>query len=155
MFNIVLITPQIPQNTGAIGRMCVNTDCKLHIIKPTIFSLDDKSVRRAGLDYWKKLNPIIWENLEDFYEKNQNSRMFVATTKTDKLYYDFEFLPDDFLIFGSESNGTPKWFMDKISPNLMTIPMSKNGRSLNLAMSVGIVTYEAIRQNLSKFKDII
>ncbi len=157
MFNIVLITPQIPQNTGAIGRMCVNAECKLHIVKPTIFSLDDKSVRRAGLDYWKKLNPVIWENLDEFYDKNRNkkSRMFIATTKTDKFYYDFKFEENDFLIFGSESHGTPKWFMDEISPNLMTIPMGKNGRSLNLAMSVGIVTYEAIRQNIEKFKDII
>lgn len=153
MFNIVLLNPQIPQNTGAIGRLCINADLTLHIIKPTIFSLDEKSVKRAGLDYWSKLKPIIWENLDEFLQKYSDfSHFYFATTKSKRLYFDAKFKPDDFIFFGSESTGLPMEFMQKNWQNAITIPIGKNGRSLNLAMSVGIIAYEAIRQNIANFK---
>lgn len=153
MFNIVLVSPQIPQNTGTIGRLCVNANLKLHIIKPTIFDLSDKAVRRAGLDYWKKLNPTIWESLDEFMSVNLHNlhRFFFATTKSEKPYFQAEFRPGDFLFFGGESTGLPMELMQKNWQNAITIPMGKDGRSLNLAISVGIVAYEAIRQNFSEF----
>lgn len=153
MFNLVLVSPQIPQNTGSIGRMCVNTDTKLHIIKPTIFSLDEKAVKRAGLDYWKKLNPIIWESLDEFLEKNalHVKRFFFATTKSDKPYFDVKFQKGDFIFFGGESTGLPMDLMNLNFENAITIPMGKNGRSLNQATSAGIILYEAIRQNYEEF----
>jgi tRNA (cytidine/uridine-2'-O-)-methyltransferase len=148
MFNIVLVHPQIPQNTGTIGRICVNTNSKLHIIKPIGFDLSQKAVRRAGLDYWKLLDLTVWESLEEFYEANRayEDRFFYSTTKTDKNYFEVEFQKGDFLFFGSETAGIPEEFMRKNEKNMITIPMGENGRSLNLAVSVGIVLYEAIRQ---------
>lgn len=153
MFNIVLVSPQIPQNTGSIGRMCVNANTKLHIIKPTIFSLDEKSVKRAGLDYWKKLNPTIWESLDDFLEQNSLhvERFFFATTKSKRVYFDAKFQKGDFIFFGGESTGLPMELMNLNFKNAITIPMGKNGRSLNQATSAGIILYEAIRQNYSDF----
>lgn len=153
MFNIVLVHPQIPQNTGAIGRLCINANLKLHIVKPTTFSLDEKSVRRAGLDYWKKLDPVIWESLDEFLEQNSHliDKFYFATTKTNKLYYDAKFKKGDFLFFGGESTGLPMELMKLKFENAITIPMGKEGRSLNQAMSVAIVAYEAIRQNLAEF----
>lgn len=154
MFNIVLLSPQIPQNTGSIGRMCVNANLTLHIIKPTVFDLSEKAVRRAGLDYWKILNPKIWENLDQFLEENAKfeDRFFYATTKSKKFYFDVKFQSGDFLFFGGESTGLPMHFMQKNFANAITIPMGKQGRSLNLATSVGIIAYEAIRQNIDKFE---
>jgi len=153
MFNIVLVHPQIPQNTGSIGRICVNTDTKLHIVKPIGFDLSEKAVRRAGLDYWKLLDLSVWESLEEFYEENKKykKRFFYATTKTDTPYFNKEFKDGDFLFFGSETKGIPIEFMRKNWKNAMTIPMGKNGRSLNLSVSVGIVLYEAIKQNFIDF----
>jgi tRNA (cytidine/uridine-2'-O-)-methyltransferase len=149
MFNIVLVNPQIPYNTGAIGRLIVNTDSKLHIIKPIGFDLSDKSVKRAGLDYWHKLNLTLWESFEEFESKNieHKNRFFFATTKTDNLYFDFDFKENDFLIFGSETSGIPENILEKYSQQNMTIPMGKEGRSLNLAISTGIILYKAIEQN--------
>jgi len=154
MFNVVLVHPQIPQNTGAIGRLCVNSNMNLHIIKPTIFDLSEKALLRAGLDYWKRLDPKIWENLDEFLSANSDfSRFFFATTKAEKFHYEMEFRPNDFLFFGGESTGLPESLMRKNPQNMMKIPMSNNGRSLNLAMSVGIIAYEAIRQNLANFME--
>ncbi|NLY03863.1 MAG: tRNA (cytidine(34)-2'-O)-methyltransferase [Campylobacter sp.] len=149
MFEIVLVHPQIPQNTGAIGRLCVNAKLKLHIIKPTVFSLEEKAVKRAGLDYWKKLNPQIWESLDEFLEvySDRFDRFFFATTKAKNYYFDAKFRPGDFIFFGGESTGLPTSLMEQNSANMIKIPMCKDGRSLNQAMSVGIVAYEAIRQN--------
>lgn len=153
MLNIVLVHPQIPQNTGAIGRMCVNANLSLHIIKPTMFDLSEKAVRRAGLDYWKILNPVIWDSLDEFLKQNldKKERFFYATTKTNNLYFNAKFQSGDFIFFGGESTGLPSSLMSLTPQNMITIPMGKNGRSLNLAMSVGIVAYEAIRQNINKF----
>ncbi|OCX42594.1 RNA methyltransferase [Campylobacter ornithocola] len=153
MFHIVLVEPRIPQNTGSIGRMCFNVGFTLHIINP-LFSVDEKAVKRAGLDYWKKLNPLLWNNLEDFlkeYEKFQD-RFFFATTKTTQAYFDINYQKGDFLFFGSESFGLPMDLMQKKWENTITIPMKDCGRSLNLATSVGIVSYEALRQNFASFE---
>ena len=149
MFNIVLVNPQIPQNTGTIGRLCVNTNATLHIIKPIGFDLSQKAVRRAGLDYWKLLDLKVWESLEEFltHHKDKKDRFFFATTKSDKPYFQAEYKKGDFLFFGSETAGIPEEFMRENEQNMITIPMGKNGRSLNLAISVGIILYEAIRQN--------
>lgn len=153
MFNIVLVNPRIPQNTGSIGRMCFNAGFKLHIIKPIVFDISQKAVRRAGLDYWKKLEPIVWENLELFLEKNLKfkDRFFFATTKSKKPYFEVKFKENDFLFFGSESYGLPIELMQINWQNAITIPMKSCGRSLNLATSVGIVSYEALRQNFKYF----
>jgi len=154
LFNIVLVRPQIPQNTGAIGRLCVNCDCKLHIIKPTCFEINDKNVKRAGLDYWNLLNLTVWESLDEFIKANENriDRFFFATTKTKTPYFNAKFQKGDFIFFGGESTGLPLEFMEKNQKNKITIPMGKNGRSLNLAMAVGIVLYDAIRQNFIDFE---
>ncbi len=156
MFNLVLVSPQIPQNTGSIGRMCVNADIKLHIVKPTIFSLDEKSVKRAGLDYWDKLSPVIWESLDEFLEANGSfvERFFFATTKSDKPYFDVSFQEGDFIFFGGESTGLPMELMKLNWNNAIMIPMGKNGRSLNQATSAGIILYEAIRQNYDIFQKL-
>ena len=153
MFNIVLVNPKIHTNTGSIGRMCVNSGAKLHLIKPLGFEIDDKHLRRAGLDYWASLEPIIWESLEDFLEANLEfkDRFFFATTKCNKLYFDAKFAPGDYLIFGAEDCGLPIELMKLNKNNCITIPMTNQGRSLNLATSVGIITYEEIRQNVDKF----
>ncbi|MBK1973347.1 tRNA (cytidine(34)-2'-O)-methyltransferase [Campylobacter sp. TTU-622] len=153
MFNIVLVSPRIPQNTGSIGRMCFNAGFNLHIIKPIVFDLEEKKLKRAGLDYWDKLNPIIWENLDEFLKKNikYKDRFFFATTKSKKPYFKVQFQKDDFLFFGSESFGLPQDLMQLNWQNAITIPMKAYGRSLNLATSVGIITYEALRQNFSFF----
>jgi len=149
MFNIVLVNPEIPQNTGSIGRICVNTDTKLHIIKPISFDLGEKAVRRAGMDYWKLLDLVVWESLDEFLEANEvhKDRFFFATTKTDKPYFEADFQDGDFFFFGGESCGLPKELMEQKPQNMVTIPMGKNGRSLNLSVSVGIILYDAIRQN--------
>ncbi|MGH1599914.1 tRNA (cytidine(34)-2'-O)-methyltransferase [Campylobacter majalis] len=153
MFNIVLLNPQIPQNTGTIGRMCVNANLKLHIIKPIMFDISEKAVRRAGLDYWHKLDLSVWESLDEFLDKNlqHKDRFFFATTKTNQLYFDAKYLAGDFIFFGAESTGLPSELMNMSPQNKVTIPMGKNGRSLNQAMSVGIIAYEAIRQNIQNF----
>ena len=147
MFNIVLVEPQIPPNTGNIGRLCVNLGAKLHLVKPLGFDIGEKALRRAGLDYWKSLDLVVWESLEEFLEANPVSEKFhFATTKTNNLYWDAEFEEGDFLIFGSETKGLREELLKKHPQNCITIPMSEAGRSLNLSVSVGIVAYEALRQ---------
>jgi len=153
MFNIVLVTPNIPQNTGAIGRICVNSDATLHLIKPLSFDISQKALRRAGLDYWKFLDLKVWESLEEFLKENlfHKDRFFFSTTKSSKPYFQARFQKGDFIFFGSETEGLSLDLMELNPQNKITIPMGKNGRSLNLAVSVGIVLYEAIRQNFEDF----
>lgn len=151
MFNVVLFNPQIPPNTGNIGRLCVNAGAKLHIVKPIGFDISEKAVKRAGLDYWDKLDLTIWESIEEFLKNVDTSRCFFATTKTKTPYFQKEFKKGDYLIFGSETKGIDEKILNKYKNNLITIPMTKNGRSLNLAVSVGIILYEAIRQNFDSF----
>jgi len=152
-FNLVLVNPQIPNNTGAIGRLCVNAGASLHIIKPIAFDIDEKAVRRAGLDYWDKLDLHVWESIDEFFLKNEiTNNAHFATTKTDRPYFDAEFKDGDFIFFGSETAGIPMDILNKYKEKNITIPMTNNGRSLNLAISTGIVLYDAIRQTYDTFK---
>jgi tRNA (cytidine/uridine-2'-O-)-methyltransferase len=154
-FNLVLVNPQIPNNTGAIGRLCVNAGASLHIIKPIAFDIDEKAVRRAGLDYWEKLDLHVWDSIDDFFKNNKiTNNAYFATTKTDKPYFDVEFKNGDFIFFGSETAGIPEDILNRYKEQNITIPMTKDGRSLNLAISTGIVLYDAIRQNYTTFEDI-
>ena len=153
MFNLVLVNPQIPNNTGAIGRLCVNAGATLHIIKPIGFDIDEKAVRRAGLDYWEKLDKHVWESIDEFFEKNDiTNNAYFATTKTEKPYFEAEFKKGDYIFFGSETAGIPEDILNKFKEQNITIPMTKDGRSLNLAISTGIVLYDAIRQNYEYFE---
>ncbi|MEM1295715.1 MAG: tRNA (cytidine(34)-2'-O)-methyltransferase [Verrucomicrobiota bacterium] len=147
MFNVVLVEPEIPPNTGNIGRLCLATGSTLHLIKPLGFSLSDKALRRAGLDYWREVKQQIWDSWEDFEDSLPDSaRFFLFTTKTEKKYWGQDFSPQDYLIFGRETKGLPESLLQKNEKKCLTIPM-ENTRSLNLATAVGIVLYEAIRQN--------
>ena len=150
MFNVVLFNPQIPHNTGAIGRLCVNSGATLHLIKPLGFSISEKAVKRAGLDYWDKLDLVVWENYQQFFENVEIERCYFATTKSNRPYFEVDFKKGDYIIFGSETSGLPLEIMKKREESMITIPMTKEGRSLNLAISAGIVLYEAIRQNFSQ-----
>ncbi len=156
MFNIVLVHPQIPNNTGAIGRLCVNTASSLHLIKPIGFDIDEKAVRRAGLDYWHKIDLHVWENIGDFFEAHPESeKYYFGTTKTDQPYFEMSFQEGDYLFFGSETAGIPSEVLEKYPEHCMTIPMTKEGRSLNLAISTGIILYEAIKQNFNSYKELM
>ncbi len=153
-FNLVLVNPQIPNNTGAIGRLCVNAGASLHIIKPIAFDIDEKAVRRAGLDYWEKLDLHVWESIDDFLKNNEiTDNAYFATTKTDRPYFEAEFKDGDFIFFGSETAGIPEDVLNAYEKQNITIPMTKNGRSLNLAISTGIILYDAIRQTYSTFEE--
>lgn len=153
MFNIVLVSPKIPQNTGTIGRTCVAVGATLHIIRPIPFEFDDTKIKRAGLDYWQHLNLHVWENLEEFFEKNPlSSRHFFLTTKTDKPYFSVDFQPHDYLYFGSEDGGLPESLMAMNPDNKLTLPMRKEYRSLNVSNAVTAVVYEGIRQNFITFE---
>jgi len=155
MFNVVLVEPQIPQNTGTIGRLCVNLGATLHLIKPLGFDIDDKAVKRAGLDYWKHPDLVVWESFEEFLEAHPiDNHTHLATTKTDRLYFDAKFKRGDYILFGSETKGIREDILLKNPNQSITIPMGATGRSLNLSISVGIVTYEALRQNYEGFEKI-
>ena len=155
-FNLVLVNPQIPNNTGAIGRLCVNAGASLHIIKPIAFDIDEKAVRRAGLDYWDKLDLHVWESIDEFFAKNDiKDNAYFATTKTNRPYFDAKFKDGDYIFFGSETAGISEDILNKYKEQNITIPMSKDGRSLNLAISTGIVLYDAIRQNYTTFGEKI
>lgn len=150
--NIVLLNPEIPYNTGNIGRTSVLTNTKLHLIKPLGFSLDEKQLKRAGLDYWHLVDLVVWESYEEFIQANPNARIFYATTKTNQKYSDIEFKDDDFVMFGPESRGIPEEILDANKETCITIPMIDMGRSLNLSNSAAIILYEALRQNDFNFK---
>ena len=147
MLNIVLLEPEIPANTGNIGRTCVATDTRLHLIEPLGFRLDEKSLRRAGMDYWKDLDVTTYINYEEFLEKNPNAKIYMATTKAEKVYTDVDFEGDCYIMFGKESAGIPEEILVKNKENCIRIPMVGDIRSLNLGNSVAIVLYEALRQN--------
>jgi len=155
VFNIVLVEPQIPPNTGTIGRLCVNLGATLHLIEPLGFDIDDKAVTRAGLDYWKDLDLVVWKSFDAFLEKHPiGVNTHLATTKTDKLYFEAEFKKDDYILFGSETRGIREDVLLENKEQSITIPMGGKGRSLNLSIAVGIVTYEALRQNYDGFEKI-
>lgn len=145
--NIVLHEPEIPENTGNIGRTCVATGSVLHLIKPLGFQIDDKHLKRAGLDYWPKLEYYIYENYEDFLSKHPGVKIYYATTKAHNKYTDVTFGPDDFIMFGKETAGIPEEILVDNEETCIRIPMVGDIRSLNLGNSVAIVLYEALRQN--------
>ena len=147
MLNIVLFEPEIPANTGNIGRTCVATNTRLHLIEPLGFRLDEKSLRRAGMDYWKDLDVTTYIDFEDFLRKNPNAKIYMATTKAPNIYTDASYEPDCYIMFGKESAGIPEEILVNYKENSIRIPMVGDVRSLNLGNSVAVVLYEALRQN--------
>ena len=145
--NIVLYEPEIPQNTGNIGRTCVATGTRLHLIEPMGFVINDKNLKRAGMDYWKDLDVTIYDDWNDFMEKNPDAKLYMATTKGKHVYSDAKFEPDSYIVFGKESAGIPEELLIQYPEQCVRIPMMGETRSLNLANSVAIVLYEALRQN--------
>ncbi len=147
MYNIVLLEPEKPTNTGNIGRTCYLTECRLHLIRPFKFKMDDKTLRRTGLDYWKDVDLVIYDDYEDFLEKNPNINIYYATTKAQRFYTEVEFKVNDFIMFGKESAGIPESILNANREKCIKIPMTKKmKRSLNLSNSVSIILYEALRQ---------
>jgi tRNA (cytidine/uridine-2'-O-)-methyltransferase len=146
-FNIVLVAPEIPQNTGNIGRICVSTNCRLHLIKPYGFILDDKHLRRAGMDYWQFLDVTEYESWDDFLQRNPDAEMAFFSTKGERSYWDIKYPQGLYLVFGNEGHGLPEDFYVRYHDRLCTIPMpGTHSRSLNLANSVALAIYEGLRQ---------
>lgn len=145
--HIVLHQPEIPGNTGNIGRTCVAAGTPLHLIEPLGFHLDEKSIRRAGMDYWPKLEVYRYMNFEEFRERNPGAKIWMATTKAEHPYTEAAFGPEDYIMFGKESAGIPREILDEYRETCIRIPMLPAIRSLNLSNSVAIVLYEALRQN--------
>ena len=145
--NIILFEPEIPANTGNIGRTCVATGTSLHLIEPLGFRITEKAVKRAGMDYWDQLDLHIYDNFEDFLQKSPNAKIYMGTTKAKKTYTEVSYEPDCFLMFGKESAGIPEEILVDYEETSIRIPMNSNIRSLNLSNSVAIVLYEALRQN--------
>ena len=147
MLNIVLHQPEIPSNTGNIGRTCVATGTRLHLIEPLGFSLSEKALKRAGMDYWKNLDVTVYEDYEDFLKKNPGAKIYYATTKAPNVYTDVSYEPDCYIMFGRESGGIPEDILVNNQETCVRIPMNPEIRSLNLANSAAVVLYEALRQN--------
>ncbi len=147
MFNIVLVEPEIPQNTGNISRTCACTGAALHIVKPMGFEITDAKLKRAGLDYWDKLDLTYYENLDDFFVKNAGGRFFYLSKKAKKIYTDISFRAGDYLVFGKETKGLPEPLVRGNPDSALRIPMASGLRSLNLSNTVALVLYEALRQN--------
>ncbi len=146
MFNVVLVEPEIPPNTGNIGRLCLATRSTLHLVKPLGFSLGNRELRRAGLDYWEELHPQLWDSFEALRRAQPaRARYFFLTTKSRRAYYEVRFRKQDFLVFGRETKGLPEDLLAANVENCITIPMHGT-RSLNLATAVAIVLFEAVRQ---------
>lgn len=163
--NIVLFEPEIPANTGNIGRTCVATNTRLHLIEPLGFRLNEKEIKRAGMDYWKDLDVTRYVNFQEFLEKNPGAKIYMATTKGKNVYTEVSYEPDCYIMFGKESAGIPEEILAHNKDRCIRIPMVGETRSLNLSNSVAIVLYEALRQNdfdhmklegnLTKFDDYI
>ena len=147
MLNIVLFEPEIPANTGNIGRTCVATNTRLHLIEPLGFRLDEKSLKRAGMDYWKDLDVTTYIDFNDFLERNPGAKIYMATTKAPNVNTDVAYEPDCYIMFGKESAGIPEEILVNHKEESIRIPMVGDIRSLNLGNSVAIVLYEALRQN--------
>ena len=146
MLNIVLVEPEIPQNCGNIARTCAATGCRLHLIRPLGFDISEKAVRRAGLDYWSAVEVIDYENLDDFFSKNQVRQMWCLSTKAPRCYTEAAFEEGCYLFFGKETKGLPEDFLDAHYDECIRIPMLPDTRSLNLSNAVAITVYEALRQ---------
>lgn len=147
MLNIVLYEPEMPANTGNIGRTCVATNTRLHLVEPCGFRINDKMIRRAGLDYWDKLDVTVYRDFEDFLERNKGAKIYMATTKAARAYTDVNYEDDCYIMFGKESAGIPESILKEYQDTCVRIPMWGDIRSLNLSNSVAIVLYEALRQN--------
>lgn len=145
--NLVLYEPEIPANTGNIGRTCAATDTRLHLIEPLGFSLAEKHLKRAGMDYWKELDVTTYVNWQDFCRRNPDARVYYATTKARQVYTQVRYEPDCFLMFGRESAGIPEEILKEHPDTCVRIPMAGHTRSLNLSNAAAIVLYEALRQN--------
>lgn len=155
MFNIVLLEPRMPGNVGTIGRLAYATGSVLHLIKPYGFGeINEKQVRRAGLDYWEFLDVREYENIEEFVEKNNDARSFYATTKTTTPYFDANYKAGDYFFFGREDAGLPEELLENNKESCVNIPMTNEARSLNIANSVSVIVYDAIRQNHAQFKEL-
>jgi len=149
-FNIVLVEPEIPPNTGSVARLCGATNTILHLVRPLGFSTDDKHLKRAGLDYWKYVEIVYWDSFEDFLAQARIESLHFLSKKVSQPYTESSYNPGDFLVFGKETKGLPYYIIDSLSDRCFNIPMENpNIRSLNLAMCCGIVLYEAFRQQSS------
>ena len=147
MFNVVLIEPEIPPNTGNIARLCLATKSRLHLVKPLGFSGDDRRLRRAGMDYWHQVDIQYWKSFAEFEAATQPPiRRFLLTTKSERRYWDAKFHEGDYLVFGRETKGLPEHFLLVHADNCLTIPMAPEARSLNLATAVAVVLFEGVRQ---------
>ncbi|MDR1764721.1 MAG: tRNA (cytidine(34)-2'-O)-methyltransferase [Lachnospiraceae bacterium] len=146
MLHVVLLEPEIPANTGNIGRTCVATGTKLHLVGPLGFRLNEKALARAGLDYWDALDVAVYADFADFLGRNPGARLYPATTKAARVYSDVDYLPDAFLLFGKESAGLPEEILARYADTCVRIPMQGEFRSLNLSNAVAIVLYEALRK---------
>ena len=147
MLNIVLLEPEIPANTGNIGRTCVAAGARLHLIEPLGFRLSEKALKRAGMDYWKDLDVTTYMDYPDFLARNPGAKIYMATTKAQKVYTEVSYEPDSYIMFGKESAGIPEEILVENKENCVRIPMMGDIRSLNLGNSAAIVMYEALRQN--------
>ena len=148
MLNIVLYEPEIPANTGNIGRTCVATGTRLHLIEPLGFKLNEKALKRAGMDYWKDLDVTTYIDYQDFLEKNPGAKIYMATTKAHKVYTDVEYEPDCYIMFGKESAGIPEEILVENEEDCMRIPMNGDIDSLNASVAAGVLAYEIVRQRL-------
>lgn len=146
MLNIVLVEPEIPQNCGNIARTCAATGCTLHLVRPLGFDISEKAVKRAGLDYWHLVDVRDYENLSDFFERNEVKRMWCLSTKAPRRYTEAEFRDGDYLFFGKETKGLPESFLEAHREACIRLPMREEARSLNLSNAVAITVYEALRQ---------
>jgi tRNA (cytidine/uridine-2'-O-)-methyltransferase len=147
MLHVVLIEPEIPPNTGNIGRLCLATGSRLHLVRPLGFSIEDKALRRAGLDYWAEVQVSVWNSFAELQDAHASSRFWYLTTKSKRHYWDVAFQDGDFLVFGRETKGLPEPLLKANPDRTLTIPMVNDStRSLNLATAAGIVLYEAVRQ---------
>ena len=147
MLNIVLVEPEIPHNTGAVARTCAATGARLHLIRPLGFDISDKAVKRCGLDYWPLVDLTVYENLEEYYSRNGDEGLFLATTKAPRAYSEADLSGADVtLMFGKETAGLPAWLREKYRERCIRIPMISEARSLNLSNSVAVLAYEALRQ---------
>ena len=146
MVDIILVEPEIPMNTGNIARTCACTGARLHLIKPLGFDISDKAVKRAGLDYWQFVDISVYENIEEFFERNGDENLYLATTKAPRSYAEVDFSGDVKLMFGKETAGLPESLREKYRDGCIRIPMLSDVRSLNLANSVAILCYEALKQ---------
>ena len=146
MFNIVLVNPEIPPNTGNISRTCAVTGTRLHLVRPFGFEISDRTLKRAGLDYWKDLDVSYYDSFEEVEAKHPNARFFLASTHAVRSYADVEYKDEDFLVFGKETAGLGEKLLSRRAKDTIRIPMLENQRSLNLSNSAAIVLYEALRQ---------